>query len=148
MRERMAPELGCRLAEQGRPIGLRHRRRRVFVRARALERIAAGLDLAVQIARLAAGAAQLVELIVEGLELVVGDAPVLHRQLVVGDRLLPVALLVVAPGQEIRGQEPPDLAVPVHSAAAHPGAEQEGTQVPHRQRLLVDVVADGQRVVT
>ena len=60
---------------------------------------------------------------------------------------LAVALLVVALGQEVGGQESPDLAVPVHAAAADAGAEQKRAQVAHRQRLLIDVVADGQRVV-
>ena len=147
MGEGVAPEFGGRLAEQGRPIGLRHRRRGIFVRASALEGIAAGLNLALQIARFAAGPAYFVELIIVGLELVISDAPILHGEIVVGDRLLAVALLVVALGEKVGGQEAPNLTVPVHAAAADAGAEQEGTQMAHRQRVLIDVIADGQRVI-
>ena len=81
------------------------------------------------------------------LEFVVGDAPILHGQVEVGDRLLAVALLIVGLGLEVGRQEAPDLAVPMHAAGADAGAEQEGAQVAHRQRLLLDGVADGERVV-
>ena len=64
MREWMVPELGRRLGEQRRRVGLAIGGVGIFARARPLERIAAGLDLALQVAGLAAGAAQLVELVV------------------------------------------------------------------------------------
>ena len=50
-------------------------------------------------------------------------------------------------GEKVGWQKPPNLAVPVHSAAADAGAEQEGAEVAHRQRLLTDVISDGQRVI-
>src|SRR4051812_36049928 len=100
MRKRVITQLPRCLGEQCRSVRLRHSRRRIFAGARALEGITAGLNLTVQVARLSAGAAQLVKLIVEGLKLAVGDAPVLHGK-VLGD-LLAVALLVMALGQEVR----------------------------------------------
>jgi len=95
----------------------------------------------------AARAAQLVELIIERFELVIGDTPILNGEIVVRDRLLAVALLVVAFGEEIRRQESPDLAVPVHTAAADAGTEQKGAEPAHGQGFLIDVVADGEGVV-
>ena len=89
------------LSRTGSARSLNHRRRRIFARPRAFERISAGLDFAVQIARLAAGPAQLVELIVVRFELVVSDAPVLNGEIVVRNGLLAVTLLVVAFGQEV-----------------------------------------------
>src|ERR1700754_3389587 len=115
MGKRMPPKFRRRLAEQGRSIGLRHWRGGIFRGAGTLERVAAWLDLAVQVAGLAAGTAQHVEAVVVGFELFVGYAPILHGEVVVGDGLLAVALLVVALGQEVRGQESPDLSVPVHA---------------------------------
>ena len=65
--------------EQRRAVGHVHRRIGILARARAFERIAAVLLLAVQIAGLAADAAEIFELVVIRLELVIGDAPVLDR---------------------------------------------------------------------
>src|ERR1700743_1541715 len=114
-------ELCGSLAEQGRSIGLRHRRRRVFICPGTFERISAGLNLSPSASRLAARAAELIELVVEGFELIIGDSPVLHGHVVIGDRLFTVALLVVALGQKVGGQKAPDLAVPMHTPASAPG---------------------------
>ena len=80
-------------------------------------------------------------------ELLVGHTPVLNAEIVIGDGFLAIALLVMALGQEIGRQKAPDLAVPMHAAAADAGAEQEGAEAAHRQRLLIDVVANRQRIV-
>src|SRR5471030_1939166 len=112
MRERMAPQLGCRLAEKRWCVGLDHRRRRVFARPGAFEGIAARLDDPFSIARLAAGAAQLVALIIKRFQFGIGGTPVLNGDVMAGDRLLTVALLVMTLGNEVGRQEPPDLAVP------------------------------------
>ena len=69
------------LAKDGAEIGLLHRRVGIFARARRLERIAAGLDLSLDVAGLAADTAEIFEAVVIRLELVVGDAPILDRQL-------------------------------------------------------------------
>src|ERR1019366_4357617 len=110
---------------------LNHRRCRIFAGSCALERVAAGLYLPVQIACSAAGAAKLVELIVMRFELLVGHAPVLNAEIVIGDGFLAIVLLIVALGQEIGRQKAPDLAVPMHAAAADAGAEQEGAEAAH-----------------
>ena len=77
LRKRLVAELLRGLGEQRVAVALLLRRRRIGPRARALERIAAVLDLAVEIAGRARGAAQILELIVMRLEIVVGDAPIL-----------------------------------------------------------------------
>ena len=97
------------------------RRQRIAALARPLERIAAGLDRAAEVAGLAGDAAQVFEAVVVGLELVVGDAPVLDRH-VGGNEALAVALLdVAARTTKSFGQEAPGLAVPVHAGAADAG---------------------------
>ena len=143
----MAPQFSRGLTKQGRAISLRHRRCRIFVGPRTLEGVAARLYLAPEVAGFPAGAANLVELIVVAFELLIRDAPVLDGHVVVGDGFLAVTLLIVAFRQKVGRQEPPDLSVPVHATAADARAKQEGTEVAHRQRLLIDVVADGQRVI-
>ena len=71
--------------------GLLLRRRRIGPRARAFERVAAVLDLALEVAGRARGAAQIFELVVVRLELVIGDAPVLDRH-VLGQKARAVTL--------------------------------------------------------
>ena len=63
--ERLVPGLLGRLAEQCRPVDHVERRIGIVARPRALERIAAGLDLALEIAGLAADAAEILELVVD-----------------------------------------------------------------------------------
>src|SRR4029077_15726433 len=75
--ERHVAQRGHRVGEQG--ALMRAPRRRVWILARAwpFMRIAACLDLAVQIAGLAADAEDFLELVVVGFDLVPGDAPIL-----------------------------------------------------------------------
>src|SRR4051794_19005455 len=86
----IARGIGEHLACQDR----RQRRQRVVAGARRLERIAAGLDLAADIAGLAGDRRGIFELVVIGLELGVADAPVLDRH-IVGDEFLAVALFII-----------------------------------------------------
>src|SRR3546814_1122919 len=97
-----ASDLFGRLGKQCRRVGHVHRRIGIIAAARALERVAAGLRLAAEIAGLAADAAEIFETVVIGFELVVAHPPVLHRHV---GRQDAVALLVVAAGHEIAGQE-------------------------------------------
>src|SRR4029453_7859979 len=57
----------------------RQRRQRVFAGTRRFEAVAALLDLALDVAGLAGNSRDTLELVIIGLELVVGDAPVLDR---------------------------------------------------------------------
>jgi hypothetical protein len=72
-------ELLRRRREQRRGVGHLHRRIGILARTPAFERIAAVHDPAIEIARLAADAAQIFELVEMRLELVVTHAPVLDR---------------------------------------------------------------------
>ena len=69
-------------------------RRRVWIlaRARPFVRIAACLDLAVQVAGLAADAEDFLELVIVGFDLVPGDAPVLQIA-VLGNERFAIAFL-------------------------------------------------------
>src|SRR6185437_14262072 len=79
LRERLVAELPCRLSEEGVTEGLRLRRVGIGTGPWALERVAALQDLALKIARLTAGSAEILEAIVMRLELRVSDAPILDR---------------------------------------------------------------------
>ena len=133
-----------RVEELGRVAAL-ERRQRIVALARTFERVAARLDRACEIARLARDAAQVLELVVVGLELLVGDAPVLDRH-VGRDEALAVALRVVAADHEVAGQEAPVLAVPVHARAAHARRRPERAELAHRKRGLRAIVAEGERL--
>ena len=54
---------------------------RVFARARRFMRVATGLNLSPYVACLAAGSKQVFEPIIMWFELIVGDPPVLNRQI-------------------------------------------------------------------
>src|SRR5439155_7093491 len=75
--ERHVTQRGHRLGEQFALIGAPRRRVWILARARPFVRIAACLDLAVQVASLAADAQDFLELVIVGFDLVPGDAPVL-----------------------------------------------------------------------
>ena len=138
-RERVQPKLPRRSLEPVLRKGHLHRRIRVVIAARPLERVAAFADVAPQVARRAADAADLLEIVEMRLQLLIGDAVVLHRH-PLGQRA--IAFLVMAFRDEIRWQETVSLAVPMHARAAHSVARQEGPPVPHRQRRLCAVVAE------
>src|SRR5262249_17784836 len=92
LRKRMISETFRPFPEQRAVVRLLHRRGRIFARTRALERISARLDLALEVARLAARPAQIFEAVVMRLELLVGCAPILDGQLGI-DKVLAIALL-------------------------------------------------------
>src|SRR5207245_10588514 len=75
----LVAELLRRLLEERAGEGSLERRIRIFARARALEWIAAGNDLALDVARLAADAVQVLETDEVPLQLVVGEARRLAR---------------------------------------------------------------------
>src|SRR6202034_3527407 len=127
-------------------IGLFHRRGRILRRARAFERIAAGLFLAADIAGLAGGAAQLFETIVIGFDLLVAQRPVLDRH-VGRQEALAVTLLEMAAAAKIGRQEAPGLAVPVDARPADAVAGQEARPLADRQRGLSGIVAERQRLL-
>ncbi len=97
--------------------GLRQRLVRIFVLARPFEHVAAGDLLAAQVAGLAGDAAELLEVVVVGLELVIADREILDRHL--GRNGVPAVALVQMAAQIVVGRhQPPRRAVPVRARAA------------------------------
>ncbi len=141
-RERLPAERRRGLGEERRGVRHLHRRVGILPRARALERVAAGDDLAFQVSRLAAHAVEALELVEVRLELLVGHAPVLAGP-VLGHVALAVARDRLAARLEVPGREAPGLGAPVHCGAAYALARLERAEVAHRQRGLVFVVAEG-----
>src|SRR5262249_30290054 len=135
LRKRMIAELPGGLGVHQRRLGHLHRRRRILVAAWTLEYVAAVDLLAAQIAGPAGDAAQLVEPIVAGLELVIGHRPVLDRH-VLGDGLGAVPVDDMAAGEMVARQVAPMLAAPVVGGAADAVARLERAHAPHWQRRL------------
>ena len=144
LREWLVAEFLGGLRKQRVAVALLLRRRRIGPRARALERIAAVLDRSLEIAGFARRAAQIFELVVMRLEIVVGDAPILDGH-VLRQEIGAVALRQVTAQHEIGRQKAPSLGVPMHAGAADAVAEHERAPVAHRQRRLVGVVAERHR---
>src|SRR5262245_35501738 len=144
-RERVIAKVARGLVEHLAAQNRRQRRQRIVACPRRFERIPAGLDLALDVAGFAGDRGGMLELVVVGLELVVGDAPVLDRH-VRGDEILAVALLVHGADFELHVGPAPGVAAPMHARAADHLARQERPEAAHRQRLLRRVVADRQRV--
>src|SRR5207302_6728180 len=138
-------QLARRLAVDRAHVRGLHRRIRVLARAWTLEGIAAGLDLALQVAGLAADAVEILEAVEMWLELFVDHAPVLAGA-VLGELARTVARERAAPRFKVPGQEAPSDAVPMHGRAAHALAWQERSHVTHRQRRIADRVAEGERL--
>ena len=134
----MQAHVGRRLGEQRLGVALLHRRRRIVPLARAFERIAAGLDLALDVAGLAGNAGDLLEPVVMRLQFVLNLVTFRHDAGA-------VALDHVAADAKVVGQEAPGLAVPVQAGAADAVARQEAAPFADRQRGLRGVVAHGQR---
>src|SRR5580704_15448609 len=122
---------------------MRAPRRRIWILARAwpFVRIAARLDLAVQIASLAADAEDFLELVIIGLDVVPGDAPVLQIA-VLGNERCAIALLDARAHFEIMRQKAARVAAPMRRRAADHLARLERTHLAHRQRRLRAVVAE------
>src|SRR6202022_1161267 len=135
------------LAEDRAEIGLLERWVGVFARSRRLERVAAGLDLALDVAGFAADATEIFEAVVVRLKIVIGDAPVLDRQLRSAgvEKFLAVALDSMAAQDKVRHLGAEALTVPVHERAAETLARQKALPAADRQRGLVRVVAKRHR---
>ncbi len=144
LRKRLVAELARRLGIERVAEWLLLRRRRIGARARAFERIAAPLDISLEIAGGAGGAAHIFEPVVMRLDVLPGDAPVLDGH-VVGQEFLAVALGEMRAQDEIGRQEAPGLGVPVDAGAADAVAEHKGAPVAHRQRGLARLVAERHR---
>src|SRR5215467_8908555 len=85
--ERHVAERAHRVGEQGALVCAPRRRVWILPRARPFVRIAACLDLAVQVASLAADAEDFLKLVIVGFDLVPGDAPVLQIAVLRNERL-------------------------------------------------------------
>lgn len=128
-------------AEQCR--GKRHLHGRIGVWARApwLERIAARLQLALEVACKARRANQVVEAVVVRFEFVVRERPVLRRQVGVEDARA-IALVVVAAQLEVGGVEAIVGAGPVIACAAQMGGRIGKLPAAHGQGNLVGAIAE------
>ena len=113
---------------------------RKLVLPRCLERISALLHLATQISCLAGNAEQLFELIVIGLHLGIGDAPILDRHFS-WNSLLSIPVLKVGAQNGVRFAPAPGLPVPVIGRTAHSLAGLEGLETPYRQRRFAAIMA-------
>src|SRR4029077_19575107 len=118
----------------------RQRRERIFPRARCLERIAARLNLAVDVAGFAGDRSGILELVVVGLELSVSDAPILDGH-VLWDKALAVARLVIGADFEFHIGPAPGMTTPMDAGAADHLAGQERAEPTHRECFLGRTVA-------
>src|SRR6266700_8410739 len=111
--------------------GTRHRLHQrlvgIFVLARAFEHIAAVDLAAAQVAGLSGNPAELLELVVIGLELVIADRIILDRHLGRYGAAA-VALADLAARLVVVRQEPPGVAVPMRAGTAEIGARQERSE--------------------
>ena len=103
-------------------------------------RIAAWLDLAVQVAGLTADAKDMLELVVVRFDLVPGDAPVLQMA-VLGNERCAIAFLDARVHFEIMREKAARIAAPVCRRATDHLAWLECAHLAHRQRRLRVVVA-------
>src|SRR5262249_2835708 len=109
------------------------------------EGVAVRYELSVNIASLARYCRGIFEFVIIGLELGIGDPPVLHRH-VSRNEVLAVTLLVHGADLELHVGPAPSVTAPVHGRAADHLAGQERAKASHRQRVLRRIVADGERV--
>src|SRR5262245_22420510 len=135
----VAELLGC-LAEDHARFSDRQRFLRKLVLPWCLERISALLHLATQISCLAGNAEQLFELIVIGLHLGIGDAPILDRHFS-WNSLLSIPVLKVGAQNGVRLAPAPGLPVPVIGRTAHSLAGFESLETPYRQSRFAVIMA-------
>src|SRR5258708_21073336 len=124
----MIAELLGGVAEHHGGMSVEHGADRVVACTRAFERIAPFLGLALDVACLACYAGHILELVVVGLQLVIGDAPVLDGA-VRGDRLRAVAPVRARPDGEVARLEAPRQPLPLDARATHSGAGQERSEL-------------------
>ena len=116
-------------------LGAGERRHRIGARARALEDVAALVDGAADIAGLAGDADLVLDLVVEGLELLEPERPVLHRR-ALGDARGAVAARGFAHHPEVPRIEPPALRPVVQRGAAdrvHHGMDGKARRIGRRR---------------
>src|SRR5258708_7895195 len=106
------------------------RRGWILARARPPRRIAACLDLAGQVAGLAADAEDFLELVIVGFDLVPGDAPVLQIAVLRNERCA-IALFNARAHLEIMRQKAARIAAPVGRRATDHLARLERTHLTH-----------------
>ena len=141
--EGVVAELLRRLSEFGGADGLAHGRVGIIGAAGPFEGVAAFTRAVCHLACCTGGAADSLVEIEMGFKLVIGDAPILHIQ-IIGNEVGTISVFVMAAHFEVRRQGPPKLAIPVDARAAKPHTGQERPEPAHRQRLLAGVVAEGQ----
>src|ERR1700745_1379303 len=112
----------------------------IIVAARPLAWIGAPHAPSAQIPGLPGDGAELVEPIVERLDLVVAERPILDRH-ALRDRLGPIFLGELRPDTEIGGRDPPVQRAPMNAGAADALAGKEGAEAADRQRQFVARVA-------
>src|ERR1700686_1269698 len=110
--ERHVTQRAHRVGEQGTLMRAPRRRVWILARARPFVRIAAWLDLAVQVAGLTADAKDMLELVVVRFDLVPGDAPVLQMA-VLGNERCAIAFLDARVHFEIMREKAARIAAPV-----------------------------------
>src|SRR5215469_11466631 len=115
--ERHVTQRAHRLGEQFALVRAPRRWVWIFTRARPFVRIAAWLDLAIQIAGLAADPEDFLKLVVIGFDLVPGDAPVLQIA-VLGNERCAITLLDARVHLEIMRQKAARIAAPMRRRPA------------------------------
>src|SRR6516162_9524126 len=138
--ERHVTQRADRVREEGALMRAPRRRIWILARARPFVRIAAGLDLAVEVARLAADAEDLLKLVVVGFDIVPGDAAILQIA-ALGNERCAIAFLNARAHFEIMRQEAARVAAPVCRCATDHLAWLERPHLTHGQRRLRVVVA-------
>jgi hypothetical protein len=128
----MITQVGHRFPEQRAIILFLQGRGGVFARPRRFEGIAARLNFSFDVARLAAGSAQVLELVIIGFELLVSDPPILDRHTKSIDELLAVPLLHRRLQHKVLLLEAEGLPVPVDPGSTQVSARQEGSPATDR----------------
>src|ERR1035437_4957920 len=140
----MVAQLLRRLGKQGGSVDVCQRWQWKFPGAGPLEGISPVDQGALQVAGLARGAADALELVEARFKIVVGDAEILDGH-AVGYEVLPVAFRDVAPEPQFFGQHAPVLAVPAHTPATDTVSRQKGPQLPIGVSLVPRRMANRQR---
>jgi hypothetical protein len=144
-RKRLETNFLGRLVEEHGRIASLERRQRITSRARPLERVAAGLDPALNVAGLARSSAEILELVVMRFEVLVADTPVLDRH-IRRNEVLAVTRFGVTANLEVGGEEAPMLTVPMDTRTPYACSRTERTEVAHRQCCLVERISESKRL--
>src|SRR5450759_3625512 len=140
----MVAQLLRRLGKQRGSVNVCQRWQWKFPGTGSLEGISPVDQGALQVASLARGAADALELVEARFKLLVSDAEVLDGH-AVGYEVLPVAFRDVAPESQLFGQHAPVLPVPVHTPATDAVSRQKGPQLPIRVSPVPGRMANRQR---